>query len=354
MKKLSIKYCLPLCMILIIILFWACDESPLPGEGNGNNTQSIDIVIDISYFNPDSIYLWSDLTGNWQQNKMLFETVNRLIFSFPFVTGDYTINFYYWMHHFPQCSEQWKEYGWISNDIAFRYATLKINNTTINNSFIKDNGLGGSNVKINIASNGNITPGSGTQLPINENIPPEVSHNKHTVENRTPPAGYSNVMGWMVALHDRRFDNELTKVEVKYLKLYAKVNGIDVLLRDDRYISGTSQDGGLYYRYPYFSGCDSHTGLPNYINSSDSTLVLEPSQSKDKVWHWWNSSNSTIPSNATSFRLEALVRLTGHVCVQGGIDFKQNAPQGVLSGASNWCFGYNNNGWQTVIYDSGN
>jgi len=341
-------------LFMLICLFPvinSCEEESLSSKNN--NVQSIDVTLEFPYFNPDSIKMFHSFNG-WDSVMMQFETQNKLKLSFPFSTGDHKINFYYWMHYFPNCSQQWLEHGWISNDVAFRYAILKINNITINNSYIKDNTLGGSNVAINIASDGTITPGSGTLLPINENIPPEVTHPRHYVGNIIPPAGYTNVIGWMQALHDRRYDNEVSKVEVKYMKLYAKVGGVDVLLKDDRYISGTSQNGGLYFRYPFFAGCDYHTSLPNYINSSDSVMVLEPNQTKDRVYHWWNSGNSTIPLGATSFKLVCEVKVTGHAVVQGGIDFKQSAPQGIESGTSDWYIGSSAPQIFTVIYDSSN
>jgi hypothetical protein len=95
------------------------------------------------------------------------------------------------------------------------------------------------------------------------------------------------------------------------------------------------------------------TPMPSRIEIS--ALVVEPSSSPNRVFHWWNTSRSLIPAGTTRVWFEARVRVIGGAGVQAGIDYWRDltspyaGPMSITqeAGASDW-FGNVTADWQTI------
>jgi hypothetical protein len=176
-----------------------------------------------------------------------------------------------------------------------------------------------------------------------DRIPPEVDHPKDSIKtiNGVPEPNYTKLAGWVQVLHDNNFI-EPSKIEVKSLKLYARVGTQDVLLDAADYSVtpfNPSEDGGLYFRYPFFAHSTDHEPMEpaSVVNG---LLTFNPSDHKDTVFHFWNPANPLVPTSSsyTSYWFEIIYRITGQACVQIGIDFR-DANDNTFEGAvSRWRF----------------
>jgi hypothetical protein len=144
-----------------------------------------------------------------------------------------------------------------------------------------------------------------------------------------PKPGFSAALGWMQAIQIQDSDNLPSKVEVDWMKLHAIVNGVDTVIYADHFDSPTDADDcksladamkfyGLYNREPWFR-CDRIRDMPFKVKNDN--LVLNPSERPGYVFHWWNTSRSPIPADASKIWFEARVRITGGAGVQAGIDY---------------------------------
>ncbi len=190
-------------------------------------------------------------------------------------------------------------------------------------------------------------------LPTTSYAPAESIHKSSYVRYRTPPDGFTAVVGWMQAI-DIQGQGVSSLVEIDWMRICSTVNGEDTVILEDTFDTGTpAMDWyGLYDRSPWFAG-DRLAEMPFSVQNS--ALVIEPGLNPDRVYHWWNTSRSTIPGGASRIWLEARVRITGGAGVQAGIDYWKDltaeyAGPGVNNteaGASDW---YRNSTteWQTI------
>lgn len=183
-------------------------------------------------------------------------------------------------------------------------------------------------------------------------IPSEVAHKKGYINYLTPPNNFKSVCGLITAIHDRRTTQE-SYIELDYLRLYARVNGTDVLINSNEY-NDNRAEGGLYMREPWF-GDNNNTPIP-YEFSNSENLVLRTSNIPDKVWHVWNNPRVIVPANAERCWLEVRYRITGSALIQVGIDFWRDNTSpwagynvnNIEAGVSDWY--YNQDGWHTINF----
>lgn len=183
--------------------------------------------------------------------------------------------------------------------------------------------------------------------------PAESPHKTAYYRYSIPPSGFTAVICWMQAI-DILGMSSPDKVEVDWLRTHATVNGIDTILLEDTFDGHTSamDSYGLYSRNPWFAG-DRLAAMPFSIQSS--TLIMEPSLNPNHVFHWWNTSRSSIPSGTSRVWCEARVRITGGAGVQVGIDYWKDltAPyagfdvNNTEAGVSDW-HGNNTAEWQII------
>jgi hypothetical protein len=150
-------------------------------------------------------------------------------------------------------------------------------------------------------------------------IPNEVAHKKGYINHLTPPNNFKAVIGWITAIHDKRLNNS-SFIEIDYIRLFARINGSDVLLSTNEYKDGNAE-GGLFTRIPWF-GSNDNTSIPLEFSSSD-YLVLRTSSKPDNVWHVWNKQwpRVSVPSNIDRCWLEVRCKITGSALIQLGIDY---------------------------------
>lgn len=193
--------------------------------------------------------------------------------------------------------------------------------------------------------------------PPNQNteiIPPEVGHRSGYVKYLTPPNNYPFVLGWITAIHDKR-STLASYIELDYIRLYARVNGTDVLINSDEYNDNTAE-GGLYKRVPWF-GENYNTPIP-YEYSNSENLVLRTSTFPDNVWHVYNRRSPRVvpPANVERCWVEVRCKITGPALIQIGIDYWIDGTSGwngdgvnnTEAGVSDWY--YNQNEWHIMTF----
>ncbi|QOJ30003.1 MAG: T9SS type A sorting domain-containing protein [Ignavibacteriales bacterium] len=239
------------------------------------------------------------------------------------------------------------------------YAKVYVNDVLLSNSFVQSDG----NIHYKFSSNGSIMPVDDTgQSIVNDRIPPEVHWPFYKIHYPNNPS-HSNpdinqVVAWATVITDNNYDMPV-KVEIDYLRLYARTASGDILLTTDEYISGFNQtsDGGLYWRYPFFPPeFDQHTPMPA-INENEA-LVFYPNQHRDTVWHFWNSQwpRAVTSPQHTSYFAQISYRITGKAAIQIGIDFyggsEGNTYRVLEAGVSDWGFETYTNAWKTITFDT--
>lgn len=239
------------------------------------------------------------------------------------------------------------------------YAKVYVNDVLLNNAYVHSDG----NIHYKFSSNGSVVQvdDSGQKL-INDRIPPEVHWPIYTIHHPNNPShtnsNINQVIAWAQVLTDNNFDMPV-KVEIDYLRLYARTSSGDILLTSDEYNSSFNQvnDGGLYWRYPFFPpGFDEHEPMPAVTENG--VLVFYPHQHRDTVWHFWNSQwprPATNPEH-TSYYTEIKYRITGKAAIQIGIDFYggsgNNTYRILEAGGSDWGFETYNGEWNVLTFDT--
>lgn len=211
---------------------------------------------------------------------------------------------------------------WVAFKNGIRADYLKIEDKILDNTFLFDNNQGGSNFIFRINQHGEIVPGYGKSISINENIPPEIWF----IEEDVHYSGMSTVNqyanAWFSVIHDKRQGGE-SRVEIDYLKFFARLsNGQDILLASDDFNS--VWDGGLYIRYPYYEcSLDERFRWDMPAEIVDGKLIFTPSDIPNRAWHGWGTGPwSNIPFNTIDLWVEAKVKISGNALMQIGIDFK--------------------------------
>lgn len=188
-----------------------------------------------------------------------------------------------------------------------------------------------------------------------DSVPAGCAHRYAISEYVDLPAGFSAMTPWFQAVHNSVLGST-SHVEVDYVRTYSEVVSGNTLIRtlivSDEYDTWSTSSGGLYTKW--FT-TDDHTPMPATI--VDGVLNFSPSDSGDRVWHWWPN---RIPYSETSgkFVVEVRLRLTGAACVQIGADWwrDMNAWWNGYNvnnkevGASRWYFASPN--WQTITFSN--
>lgn len=229
------------------------------------------------------------------------------------------------------------------------------NTYTVNNFNLKPSGQ---NISFKVLENGTVAQNyeSFNHPFIDSRIPSEVHHRYSYWDTTLPKPEHITISGWGQAISNNAF-NDTSWVELDYLRMYGINDGSDpILLEKQEYDNYSSHnDGGLYFRFPFFpKGYDSlHTDMPGSV--SDGVLTISPSNVRDKVWHWWTPRAAAEYGGFQyqDYRIECRIRVTGHALVQLGIDFRvtDDAAETNELGVSDWCFDTNGE-WDTLIFDT--
>ncbi len=290
--------------------------------------------------------------GSYGINRCDMESVSgRYIYDFHITKGqEYTFNI---VSNNPSiCKSNYKKEEWVASGSGIRAKEVKINDKVLDNRFLFDNYQNGANFKFIVNEKGEVVPGKGVPLSINEDVPSEIQHKKELVKllpddikNR-----YANV--WFSVIHDIRKGGN-SKVEIESLKLYARLeNGEDVLLTSEDY--DKEWEGKLYMRYPYFD-CSLDESfqwdMPAQLNNGK--LVFYPSDITNRVWHGWCRGKwPQVLSNTKSLWVEAEIRITGNALMQIGVDIREsrhNYEGWGEYGVSDWFFATNE--FQTIYFN---
>ena len=320
MRSVTIKIFMKLIVLILVLL---------PDLAMGI---PIRIKVVFSYFMPQNVQCGSDFTG-WWVNFDSEKNGNTYFISRDTSTGNHLFNIEF---NHPSVSSKIYVSTVYRNLHRIVYSKVYINDQLLGSDYVNKDG----NINFNIDPNGNISQVIDTgKKMINDMIPPEVHWPTDTVIFDTPPAEYLKVIGWAQVLHDNNYISE-SKVEVDYVKLFAR-KGTDIVLLDSTgYDSfNTDTDGGLYLRYPFFPDI-SVNPTPMPATAMNGMLVFYPSSAKESVWHWWNPviPQAGADTQYTSYCFEVKYRITGKAAIQLGIDFRVDN-NNVLEGAiSKWGF----------------
>jgi hypothetical protein len=184
--------------------------------------------------------------------------------------------------------------------------------------------------------------------------PDEAAQPSAYIRYSTPPDGFPYAMGWMHAI-DIEGNGGSSKVEVDWMRLYATINGSDVLLLDETFDTETSSmsNYGLYLRNPWYGEDDYNEKMPFTVENS--TLVIYPNQNPNRVYHWWVDRVNVSSTDITKVWFEARVRVAGGAGVQAAIDYwiddhsgwAKNNKNNIEACASDW-FGNSTSEWQII------
>lgn len=300
----------------------------------------INIKVIFPFFTPTQVEIMGGFSS-WAQVPMQQLSDRTFEHQNFFEPGNHSINIRfkvppYNSNNFYYAATSWEGFPRII------YTKIYINNQLISSVFVRSD----SNINFTLLDNGIVTPidSLDTGNPMyDDRIPPEVHYPKDTikVENGVPGPNYTKLAGWVQVLHDNNFI-EPSKIEVKSIKLYARVGTQDVLLDAADYSVtpfNPSEDGGLYFRYPFFVHPTDHDPMEpaSVVNG---LLTFNPSDHKDTVWHFWNPAESLVSTNQnyTSYWFEIIYRIIGQACVQIGIDFRDPTDNTFEGAVSNWRF----------------
>lgn len=192
--------------------------------------------------------------------------------------------------------------------------------------------------------------------PEDSNVPDYVAHPAGYISMLLPPEGFTAAIAWFCGIHLDDPENN-SYIDMDYMRLYARINGEDLVLCSDDYGTEGSIFGGLYLKHPWFGNDDQHESDIPYTAYPDSSFVrLHTSLRNDRVFHLWNYSRSLVPQNAEKCWVEVRCRISGPAGVQIGMDFWRDlyAPwngwnvNNVEAGASDWFFEDQN--WQIIRF----
>ncbi|MCC6549875.1 MAG: T9SS type A sorting domain-containing protein [Ignavibacteriaceae bacterium] len=316
------------------------------------------ITIVFPYFEPVNPSIVT--TGNWNFTPMTKLSANT--YSFEAGQLNTGVPFMFYARYTLPPFNSGQPYYISTREAGLRrilYAKVYVNDVLLNNSYVQSDG----NVHYKISSNGSIMPVDDVgQSIVNDRIPPEVHWPFYKIHYPNNPShsnsNINQVIAWAAVITDNNYDMPV-KVEIDYLRLYARTTLGDILLTADEYTTGFNQssDGGLYWRYPFFPpGFDQHKPMPAIVENG--ALVFYPHQHRDTVWHFWNSQwprPATSPQH-TSFFAEISYRITGKAAIQIGIDFYGGSGDSTYrileSGVSDWGLETYNNEWKTLTFDT--
>lgn len=184
-------------------------------------------------------------------------------------------------------------------------------------------------------------------------IPDEVSYKSGYVNPIAPPFEPRSAMLWGIAIADTRVPGyESAHLEIAWTQLSCRVAGRDVVLNDNK---GTVR-GGLYQRYPWFSGNQAES-MPLVYDRQNHAVVIRVGQRTDRVWHFWSTSpRAALPvGELEGCTVKARVKISPGALLQMGLDYWKDPTvlfgsggNNHKAGASNWYFASDQ--WQEAVF----
>lgn len=167
---------------------------------------------------------------------------------------------------------------------------------------------------------------------------------------------------WMNFVDDQRVQDG-SRVELDYLRMYARVNGSDQLVSSDEYDNGVV-GGGLFPRRPWFGGSQIAT-VASRASFSNGVVNIPLEGCPECVWHVWveDYPRPLFPTGTSRVWVEARFRIVGTAVAQLGWDYYRNQsdigcdidqngtqdPGYCEAGKSHWIFPTSaDGGWQTI------
>lgn len=320
-------------------------------ENNQNTINKVTISFESNYdpLPPEfvKIYIWGGHSNIYGQSMKT--VAGKYIYELQ-ITQEKEYIFNIETNNQPVCGRDYNE--WVAFKNGIRAKEIKVNDKVLDKTFLFNNNQGGSNLIFKVNQKGEIVPGTGTPITINENIPPEIWYLNETVHLTSSYLINKYTNAWFSVVHDTR-KGGVSKVEIESIKLFARLNnGQDVLLASDFY--DTEWGGKLYIRYPYFE-CPLDESLQWQMPAQliNGKLIFSPSDISNRVWHGWcTGAWPQVPANTNKLWVEAEIRITGNALMQIGIDIKtnQNTNDGWSEyGVSDWFFATSN--FQSVYFN---
>lgn len=187
--------------------------------------------------------------------------------------------------------------------------------------------------------------------------PPEAYHPVSYRSFASPPYGFRSATPWLNVVHDAGNAGTST-VEIDYIRLIGRVNGVDQVLSANEYADGVFS-GQIAMRTPWYG--EPIENLQGRV--ANGILVIRPSDKRNRVWHPYLELYPRADiRNATNVRMEVRFRITGAARVQAGLDYWQY-PDGktnhddpsrrrlVEAAVTDWYCA--SAGWQTVGMETG-
>ena len=318
-------------------------------------SQRMQVIVKIvfPYFHPDTVMIDGFFT-NWEDSLMTKLNDGTYQYDAGSLTSghDYIFNAGFKLFPYNHLNYFYISTGYL-NLSRIMYARVYLNDQLINSTYV----WGDNNMHFRINNDGSIHAANN---PVNQNIddriPPEVHWPFADIHDSTdfPDSKQTQVSGWVQVLNDNNY-TEQSKIEVDYIKLYARTETKDILLDSTEYFSfDQANDGGLYMRYPFFpiGYDDSHDSMPAIVTNG--YLIFNPSSERNKVWHFWNPKypRARTNPNYTSYWFEIKYRITGKACIQVGIDFRDINNITKEGAVSNWNFESYDGLFHTLIVDT--
>ena len=342
----------PLKIFLILILTSACNI--LENENTSVNKVVISFETNYDPLPPASVKL--DFWGGSSSinSKDMENEKGRYIFESSITKGvDYEFNIK--INKMLICETDYP-FEHVASQRGIRAKELKVNDKILDNSFLFINpDKDGANFIFKVNNKGEIVPGTGKSISVNDAIPSEIHFESETIRYPQRSAAYQYGNAWFSVVHDTKKTGS-SQVEIDNLKFWARLtNGQDVLLASDDY--NNVWGGKLYIRYPYFE-CSLDTSFMFTMPAQliNGKLVFNPSDITNRVWHGWCTGKwAQIPSNTSKLWVEAKVKIIGNALLQVGVDLKpnQNDFNGYWEyGLSDWCF--QSSDFKTIYFNKPN
>ncbi|UFP95425.1 IPT/TIG domain-containing protein [Gloeobacter morelensis] len=208
--------------------------------------------------------------------------------------------------------------------------------------------------KIGVSTAEGVVYSSGSFTVPDTGVPEEVPTRIACLWTPAAPDGWTSAQWWGQAIYDNDQSGEAS-LEIDYVQLWCKVDGVDTKLIDDQ----GSAAGGLYVRYPWYEGAPEHDPLPTEYNASSDSLKLNISNHPHKIWQIWGTgARPSFSSSAVvnDCRIKARFKVSGPALVQWGADWWIDATaqrgevlennRGMMR--TNWYFSSSN--WYEVSY----
>lgn len=139
---------------------------------------------------------------------------------------------------------------------------------------------------------------------------------------------FRGATAWLSMVDDQRVTDG-SYIEVDYLRMFARAQGVQYPVSSDEYNSSTGDGpgGGLFERVPWFG----NQGLPRTDVRSQSTvqngvLILPIERCSDCVWHVWveDYPRPLLRPGTDRVWVETRFRIVGKAVLQLGFDYNRN------------------------------